>query len=263
MVYGRQPHPRLPSFGGIGSGAPPPRDLIVLLAVVFVTFTFQFFPGTDVLVSYLRLTPLAWRLGMLWQLVTYPFIGFGGPSIWFLLELLILFWFGRDVFYRLGRTGFWTTLGVAAVAAAVVGLVVQGVGLLATGALGANDFVILQGQRVLLAMVIAAFATMMGDATIYLFFVLPVRARWFLWIEVLFAFMAYLGTKDLPGFLGMCAAVAVVWAWLQGPRVRRLPREWWLRAQRRWIQWRLRGRRRKSGFQVIPGDKDDGGPYVN
>lgn len=263
MVYGREPHPRLPRFGGFGTGAPPPRDLVVLLAVVFVTFTFQFFPGTDTLVAFLRLTPLVWQLGLLWQLVTYPFAGYGGPSLWFLLELLILFWFGRDVFYRLGRRGFWTTLGVAALAAGVVAVLVQIMGWLVTGSVGMNDFVILQGQRMLLAMTIAAFATLMGDATIYLFFVLPVRARWFLWIEILFAFMAYLGTKDLPGFLGLCTAVAAVWLWLQGSRSRRLLREWWLRLQRKWIQWRLRGRRRKSGFEVIPGDKADRGPYIH
>lgn len=263
MVYGREPHPRLPSFGGIGGGAPPPRDLIVLLVVVFVTFAFQFFPATSLVVAVLRLTTLVWRAGFVWQLVTYPFVGFGPPSFWFLLELLILFWFGRDVYYRLGRRGFWTTLLVGAGAAGVVAVLVQVAGWLVTGSAGLDDFVILQGQRVLLAMMIAAFATLMGDATIYLFFVLPVRARWFLWIEILFAFMAYLGTKDLPGFLGLCTAVGAVWFWLQGSRGRRLLREWWLRLQRRWIQWRLRGRRRKSGFEVIPGDKDDRGPYVN
>jgi hypothetical protein len=47
-----------------------------------------------------RLTPAVLR-GFVWQLVSYPFVGTGGPSIWFLLELLVLFWFGRDVFWRL------------------------------------------------------------------------------------------------------------------------------------------------------------------
>ena len=59
----------------------------------------------------------------------------------------------------------------------------------------------------LLAIFIAAFATLNRNATILLFFVLPIQARWFLWLEVLFAFIAFLGSHDLPGFLGITTAV--------------------------------------------------------
>ena len=59
--------------------------------------------------------------------------------------------------------------------------------------------------------VIAAFATLYGNATILLFFVLPIQAKWFLLLEIVFAFMGFLGSGDLGGFLGIVAAVGVVY----------------------------------------------------
>jgi len=272
MVYGRSPSRRMPSFGGFGSGMAPPRDLIALLVVVFVTFTFQFFAATAGLVALLRLSADVWQRGFLWQLVTYPVVGYGNPSFWFLVELLILFWFGRDVFYRLGRKLFWRTLFVGALTASAVAVLVQVATYLFAGFTG--PIALLQGQHVLVVLLIAAFATLFADATIYLFFVLPVRARWFLWIEILFAFMGYLQTKDLAGFLGLCAAVGGVWYFLHGGlrKLRRTPREAWLRLQRWWIERKLKRMRRQRGFTVIPGgggggdDDERGGggpPYVN
>jgi hypothetical protein len=233
----------------------------VLLGVIFVTFSFQFFQLTAPLVALLRLGHSTWRYGFLWQALTYPFAGFGGPSLWFLLELLILFWFGRDVFHRLGRRQFWTVVMVGAAGGAVVALAVEAAGYLA--GFGPAAIVLLQGQRTLLVVFITCFAVLFADATIYLFFVLPVRARWFVWIEILFAFMAYLGSRDLAGFLGVCATVATVWLWLRGG-LSRGPREMWLRLQRWWLEQRLRRLRRQRGFTVIPGDKGGGGgPYLN
>jgi hypothetical protein len=72
----------------------------------------------------------------------------------------------------------------------------------------------MQGQRTLLAFAIAAFATLNRHATILLFFVLPIQARWFLWLEVLFAFIAFLATKDLAGFVGICVVVGGTYALL-------------------------------------------------
>lgn len=244
-MYTRNPSPGRPtlSFGGLGG--PPPRDVIVLLAVVFVTFSLQFFvPGV---IALLRLTPAVWRAGWVWQAVTYPFIGFGGPSLWFLLELLILFLFARDVYNQLGRRHFWRLLVWAAVAGAVVALLV--------GAVSRQDlFPLIQGQNTLMAILVAAFATMNRRATIYLFFVLPVEARWFLAIEILFAFMGFLQTRDLAGFLGICAAVGMTYLYLTRSGLRRgLLRDSRLQLQRWWLQRKMNRMRKKSGLRVIPG----------
>ena len=43
-----------------------------------------------------------------------------------------------------------------------------------------------------------------------LFFVLPIEARWFLGLEVLFAFLGFLNSKDLAGFIGVVSGVAMM-----------------------------------------------------
>ena len=183
-----------------GPSVPISRDLIGILAALFITFSLQFFEGAAIIPALLRLTPAVFK-GFVWQIFTYPFIGWGRSGLWFLVELLILFWFGRDVFWRLGRQRFWTLLARAAIGAAVAAVVVQLVlSLAGVGATGFAAFQLMQGQRILLAIVIAAFATLWGEATILLFFVLPVKARWFLWLEILFAFIGFLESKDFAGF---------------------------------------------------------------
>lgn len=242
-------------FGGLsGLSGAPPRDVVVLLVVVFGTFSLQFFDATAGVIGWLRLTP-AVLAGFVWQLATYAFVGFGAPSLWFLLELLILYWFAKDVFWRLGRRRFWQMVLVAAVAGAVVATVVLALSL-SFGGVAPGSLQLIQGQRVLLAIVIAAFATLYGEATILLFFVLPIRARWFVWLEVLFAFMGYLGTKDLPGFLGICTAVMVTVVQLRRGGPRRLYRDTRLQLERWIVERRLARLRRRRDFKVVDRDRD-------
>jgi len=252
---------------GLPPLTPAPTDLLVILGTVFVTFSLQFFQSTAIVPALLRLTPYVWR-GFLWQLATYAFTGYGGASFWILLELLILYWFGRDVYYRLGRRRFWSTLLVSAVVAGVVAEIVYLLADLAGGAPALTAFTIMQGQRVLLTIFIAAFATLNRNATILLFFVLPIQARWFLWLEVLFAFIAFLGTHDLPGFLGIVTAVVVTWGSLSAGGPGRMLREWRLRAERWRLQQQLDRERKRRKMKVIDGGRGRSGsggdgPWVN
>lgn len=270
-----RPTPRGPWSGGPGGiGLPPltpaPRDLVILLAVVFATFAFQHLGGLALVPALLRLTPAVWQTGFLWQVATYPFAGYGPPSIWILLELLILYWFGRDVFYRLGRRRFWRTLLTVALTAGLAAVVVELVTrLVSPGGTTVAPFTLMQGQRMLLAFAIAAFATLNRHATILLFFVLPIQARWFLWIEILFAFIAFLGTQDLAGFAGICAVVGGTYAVLSAGGPSRLLRDWSLRMKRRQLERQLERERRKRKLRVLEGGGEKGddeprqGPWVH
>jgi hypothetical protein len=245
--------------GGFGSfsGTPVPRDLIAVLAVLFITFSLQFFDSLAIIPAVLRLTPAIFK-GFVWQIATYPFIGWGASGLWFLVELLILFWFGRDVFWRLGRQRFWLLVVRAAVGAALVAIVVQLVQTLAgAGATGFAAFQLMQGQRVLMAIVIAAFATLWGEATILLFFVLPIKARWFLWLEILFAFIGFLESKDFAGFCGISAAVFLTFSGLRSGGAKTLLHSWRKRAEVLILQRRLERLKKKRRFELIDGDKDD------
>lgn len=251
-------HPFQGGGGGgfLGSGLPAPRDLVIILAILFATFSMQFFASTAWVMGLLELTPLVLR-GLVWQLVTYPFVGTRGSGLWFLLELLILFWFTRDVYRRLGRRRFWQVLLVAAVAASVAAVVVEWLVLVLAPSFPHLPFVTMQGQRILLTITIAAFATLYGDATILLFFVLPVRARWFLWLEILFAFVfGVLSVKDVPGFVGVCVAVFTTYSSLTPGGPGQVIHRWRKQLEMRIIQHRLDRLRHKRRFDVVEGDRD-------
>jgi hypothetical protein len=233
-----------------------PQDLIAILVVVFVTFSMQFFAATATIPELLRLTPNVLR-GFIWQVATYPFVGAGGASIWFLLELLILFWFGRDVYWRLGRQRFWQIILVTAVSAAVVALATHLVMTLSGGGASAAPFITMQGHRMLIIILIACFATLYGQATILLFFVLPIKARWFLWLEILFAFVfGLLPYKDLAGFLGVCAAVFLSYSLLMPGGPGAVLHNWRKRSEKLIIEQRLARMRKKRKFDVIDGSND-------
>lgn len=255
-MNGRQPirRVRFGGFGGAGGGVP--NDVIGLLVLVFVTFSAQFFRASAGILSLFRLTPEVWRFGFLWQLVTYPFIGRGNPDLWFVVELFVLYLFARDVFYDLGRRVFWKLLVVVGAATGIVAVLVVLVERALLGAYPLSFAVLLQGQTTLLTILVAAFATLNRRATIYLFFVLPIEARWFLPLELLFAFMGFLSTHDLAGFLGLCSAVGLTYLWLGPRRVRWQPRQAWLRLQERWMRWRLGRMRKRRGLRLVsPGDR--------
>ncbi len=262
------PYARRISFGGLSG--PHARDLLLLVGVLFVTFSMQFLPGLSLVPESMRLSTSVWRQGMVWQLVSYPAAGWGGPSIWFLLQLLIFYMFANQVRWALGRRRFWNLLWMTSAVAAVVAVAVQYLlsGVSGGGADAGNAFLLMQGQRMLLVIAIAAFALVQGNATILLFFVLPIRAKWFIAIELVFAWVGFLGTGDLAGFLGICTAVGAAFVLLRPRRAARVFRDARLRAERWYVRQKLaRGRRR---FRVVPGgrkrDDDDPvrrGPWVN
>jgi hypothetical protein len=243
-------------FGGLP--ARPAPDLIALCAVLFVTFAMQFFATTAIVPALLQLGPPVWEHGFVWQLVTYPFAGFGPPSIWFLLELVMIYWFGSSVLGRLRRRRFWTVLVGTAALAGAIAVLVQ---LVAHRAPGIEEialpFQLIQGQRIVMTVLIAAFATLSGDATIYLFFVLPLRARWFLWLEVAIGFVAYLASKDLAGFVGICAATGATFAWLAPGGPRRALRNHRLRWRQAWLGWRVRRLQARRNLRVLDGGRHD------
>lgn len=250
-MYGRGPQRMGVQFGSTGFGRPgrPPADLIALLAVLFVTYALQFFASTRIVPALLQLSPAVWRAGFLWQLATYAFSGYGPPSPWFLLELLVVYWFARDVRGLLGRGRFWRLLLLGATGAAAAAVAVQ----LAVGGVHPLPFQLMQGQRVLLALLLAAFAMLAGEATILLFFVLPVKAKLFVWLGPLLGFVAFLATKDLAGLVGICAATGLAAATTSPRGVRRA----WLAWRGRRFQRRVDRLARKRNFRLVkPGDND-------
>ncbi len=257
----------LPGFGG--PQGPPPRDLIAILAVLFVTFSCQFFASTAIVPALLWLSPDVWQRGFVWQLVTYPFAGIGRPGLGIVFEFLVLFWFGRDVYLDLGRRRFWRLILPTAVIAGAAALLADvGAGLL--GGFTASGFTLMQGQLVLLAILTASFGALHRDATIYLFFVLPIRGAWLPAITMLFAFLAFLNVRDLPGFVGLVVAAGVAWwrpaGWgyrgnrggIRGGQGGGL-KELRLRLRKRYLEWKLGRLKKRRTLRAVPSDREPGG----
>lgn len=254
-MYTRQPM----RPGGLGGGLTQPvaRDIWVLIGVVFATYSLRFFASTAWLPRLLELSPDVWERGFLWQLVTYAFVGRYQSGLWLLITLLILYMFAGQVYGRLGRRRFWRMLVAAVGAGGVVAALVQLAANIVNGVSGVGEFPVLQGERMLVAVLIAAFATLAGEAIIYLFFVLPVRASWFIGLELVFSFLAFLNTRDLAGMLGVWAAIGCTVITLRGGLRGGGLRETWLRLQERWFRFRLKQMKDRRGFEVLPGGKKD------
>ncbi|MDX1631777.1 MAG: hypothetical protein R3234_07940 [Thermoanaerobaculia bacterium] len=245
-------------FGGITQRGGAPPDVIAILATVFVTFTLQFFALTAIVPSLLSLTPYAWRYGFVWQVATYPFVGHGGPSVWFVLGLVFLFFFMRDVFYQLGRTSFWKLMAWTCIPAALLALLVDaGARLIVGGPIGSQPLGIMQGQWMLWAVIITAWASLNREGTVLFMFIVPIRAMWFVLLTIVLAFLGFLGTKDFAGFLGICAAVGLTYSFLTPGGLRRLRREGWLRLQSWWLRRKMKRLREKRGFTVVGDDDQD------
>lgn len=242
---------RTVDFGGAQG---PPIDIKALLIVLFALFTAGFITPLRPIIELLYLSPLMLTKGYFWQLLTYA-VAPDSSGVWFLVTMLILFMFGRDVFRMLGRRKFWRMLLSAVLSASVVAMTVHSLMQLLGLQWSRSPLILLHGSEILLTILVAAFATLYPNATIRLFFVLPVRARSFLWIEILLAFvLGLLPTGDLAGFLGICTAVGVTYAFLTGG----LPssfRELSLRFQKWWISLRLRRAKNRRGLHIVKPDE--------
>ena len=175
----------------------------------------------------------------------------------------MILWFGGDVFRRLGRRQFWQLMAWSVGLGGVAAVLAQLVGGLIPGATSSMPFQLMQGQHMLFVICLAAFASLYRDAVVMLFFVIPIRARWFIPIEIAIAFVGYLGSRDLAGFVGLVTAIGVTVSLLTPGGARRLGREAWLRAQQQWMKIRLRLLRKRRNIRVVKDDDVHRGPWVN
>jgi len=148
--------------------------VIVLIVVMSLTAAFVTRHGAS-LFGYGALVPaLAWK-GQVWRLFTWPFLQ-PGP-INFILTLLMIYWFGRDVAAEWGSRRFLTVFGavllMAGVATCLIARVDPGV-MLATY-LGSFAFT---------AAMIVAWGLTYPDRIILFFFILRMKGVWVAWLTV-------------------------------------------------------------------------------
>ena len=195
-----------------------------------------------VLAQYIAFTPERFWHGWVWQPFTYTFLNFRDP-FGLLFALLGLWLIGSALEQMWGMRRFVTfyflTGAAGALATGLLGLAIGRVGV----ATYSGNWASIEG-------LIAAFAVLMPNAQIFLYFV-PVQARWMLpisaGITVLFMLMGS-WVAYLPQLFGLGAGV--LFAGGVAPRGVLLRMKVW------WIDRRLR----RSKLRVVRG-KDDDGPF--
>ena len=135
-------------------------------------YLLQMFAGSGTL-NFLMLEPAAILRGELWRLFTYFLFPTSG-GIWLLISCMFYYWLGNTLERIWGSAKFtvYYFSGVILTAlAAILVYVVDGIPLQIAGADYVNSAMFF------------AYAIYHGEATIYVFFVIPLKMKWVAWFE--------------------------------------------------------------------------------
>ena len=80
--------------------------LIIIHCTTMIIFTLLMAFGQEHLLNTFAFSSFQVWQGKIWQLFTYPFVQ--TPSIWFAIEMLMLYWFGKEVEKFVGRKAYFT-----------------------------------------------------------------------------------------------------------------------------------------------------------
>ena len=177
-----------------------------------------------------------------WQYVTYAFVNV--PSIWFAIEMVMLFHFGREVEKFIGRRAFQL---MYLLLLTVTPLVLSGVGFFQP--------TVFAGSGSLHFAVFVAFATIYPGAALFF----NVQAKWVAIILTAIYSLQYLGANYWPGLLALWANVGLAWAFIRHERGHfALPElRFWKRKPRfRVIRSEPVREPRRAGESSVPTDMD-------
>lgn len=147
--------------------------LLVINLAVFILVEINKAYGQFPVLYYFGLSGRGISHGFVWQLLTFQFLHFDGWH--FVLNMFGLYIFGRVVEETIGRKNFFLLYLGSGVVGGVLQLLL---GLVSPTQFGAP----VVGASAGVLGLVAAFALLNPDREILLFFVLPIRARHFLWI---------------------------------------------------------------------------------
>lgn len=143
------------------------------------------------------------KAGQVWTLITYPFVhDIRQEGLWFGLEMLMFFWFGREVESAIGRRSFGLLYAALAVLPALV--------LAGTGPLLGSS--VLAGSDTISFAVFLAFCGLHPGAQ---FFFAGLTARWVGWtLLAIYSLVAFAG-RDWPGLLKLWLSSLFAVAWVR------------------------------------------------
>lgn len=229
-----------PSGFGIDITELTKRALIALIALYIVELVLVFWFKIDVgRWIFMNRVGGSW---MPWQLLTAQLFNHLSP-MGAIFDWIILVFFLGPVERLMGRKKLLQSLGIVALGA---GFVTTGLDVL--GAVNVDaPFV---GLNPVITALVVFFGLSLPNATIRLFFVLPIKAAWFAWGSGLVALLYFLAVRDLGSAMALSG-------WIMAFGVMKFgPDEWktmWLRYKARNIEKEL------AKFEILDGGKGGGG----
>lgn len=159
--------------------------LVALRCAAVILGTLLLAAGHGAWLDFFTYSSLAVAHGQIWRLVTYAFIS--APDIWFLIEMLMLYYFGREVENGLG----WRRFGILYLGLILLGpMLLQGFGYAGIPQVAAG------AQEVDFA-IFAAFVAMHPGAQ----FFFGMAARWVFLALIAIASLQLLAGHELPRLL--------------------------------------------------------------
>lgn len=143
------------------------------------------------------------KAGQVWTLFTYPFVhDIRQEGLWFGLEMLMFFWFGREVEAAIGRRSYGLLYGALAVLPALV--------LAGTGPLLGTT--VLAGSGTISFAIFLAFCAIHPGAQ---FFFAGLTAKWVGWVLLAIYSLAAFAGRDWPGLLQLWLSSLFAVAWVR------------------------------------------------
>lgn len=176
-----------------GLGIPGLMRYVIIANVAL--YLLQMFAGGGTL-DFLTLEPAAVLRGEVWRIFTY-FLFPSSGGIWLLISCMFYYWLGTSLERIWGTAKFtvyyFSGVLLTAVAAILVYLI-DGLPIQIAGAEYVNSAMFF------------AYAIFNGEATIYIFFVIPLKMKWVAWFEgalyaisvVSYLFAGYFGLAMMP-----------------------------------------------------------------
>jgi len=161
------PYQRQTVFSPMGATPPGIKWLLIINVVAFLLTPFL----GNVLYRFLIFQPP--YVFLVWTFITYMFLHGGFAHIFF--NMFALWMFGRRLEYRWGTRGFLTFYLTCGVGAAVIHLLASAVGATVFG----RPWAAVIGASGAIMGILVAYALLYGEETVYLYFVLPMKAKYF------------------------------------------------------------------------------------
>jgi len=192
-------------------------------------------------VAYLQLYPFQHPDFHFWQIITHPFIHHPSEPISFLLNCIVFYFFSGTVESSLGTRRFLILFYFSALGSAVFGLLFSSV----TGFIAP-----FMGMLPSLLALVVVFGLLNPEASILLFFVLPIKAKYISYGTIIVTVLTFLAKANPFGAYHL-GGIFAGYVYLIGPRQLFS----FNRIHMMYLEWQLK--KKKSRFRVIHGEKKD------